>query len=453
MADLKTIGQRIIRRDGVAKLTGRALYPEDLTMEGMIFGATLRSPHAHAKILGIDTSAAETAPGVVKVMTHKDVTGHNSHGVLYKDHDVFCANKVRRIGDPVAVVLAETEEQAKEALKLIQVSYEELPAVFDPRDAMKPGAPVVNEYADRFFFYDENMDMVFEKPTDGRYPNLLFHYRCRKGEEVDQIWDQCAAVAENEFFSPFIDTVFLQPESGIAYKGDDGKLVISAATQYAHFDRLEIADATGLPESEIRIINPTIGGAFGAREDITLQVHIALGTIHTGRPVKMTYSREESFYAHSKRHPIHMKAKMGADADGKLMAFEAELYGDSGAYASWAINVLRKAGIHVTGPYVIPNVKVDSYAAYTNNPFAGAMRGFGATQVPMVHETLLEMLAEKLGIDAFEIRRRNIYRVGSDTANGQILTDSVPLDRCLDAIEKAMNDDPMVDPATGGDQA
>lgn len=448
MAELKSVGQSLKRRDGADKLTGRAIYPEDLSREGMLYGSTLRSPHAHAKILNIDIQAAQEAPGVIKVLTHKDVTGHNSHGVLYKDHDVFCAAKVRRIGDPIAVVLAETEEQAQAAVKLIDVAYEVLPAVFDPREAMKPGAPVVNEYAQRFFYYDENMEMVFDKPENDPYPNVIFHYKCRKGD-VDSAWASCAAVAESTFFSPFVDTAFLQPESGIAYRDDAGRLVVSAASQYLHFDRVEISDALGIPEKDLVILNPVVGGAFGAREDITLQIHIALGVIHTGRPVKMTYTREESFYAHSKRHPIYMTCKMGADSSGKIIAFEALLHGDSGAYTSWAINVMRKAGVHVTGPYEIPNVKVDSYAVYTNNPFAGAMRGFGATQVPMAHETLLEMLAEKLGIDSFEIRKRNIYRLGSETGNGQILNDSVPLDRCLAAIEAAMAAEPM-EPVKGG---
>lgn len=450
MTAFKSVGQSIRRRDGADKLTGRAVYPEDISMEGMLHGVTVRSPHAHAKIISIDIHAAEKAAGVVKVLTADDVAGHNSHGVLYKDHDVFSKTKVRRIGDPIAVVLAETEDQARAAAKLVDIGYEILPAVFDPREAMKPGAPVVNEYAQRFFHYDENMDLVHEKPENDPFPNVIFHYRCRKGD-TDAVWDSCAAVAESEFFSPFVDHAFLQPESGIAYRGKDGRLVVSAASQYMHFDRIELSDALGIPESELVILNPVIGGAFGAREDITLQIHIALGVLHTGRPVKMTYTREESFYAHSKRHPIYMACKMGADADGKLLAFEALLHGDSGAYTSWAINVMRKAGVHITGPYEIPNVKVDSYAVYTNNPFAGAMRGFGATQVPIAHETLMEMLAEKLGLSSFEIRRRNMFREGSETANGQILNASVPMGQCLAAIEAAMAAEPM-EQETGGVQ-
>lgn len=442
MSGYKAIGRSIRRRDGYDKLTGRAVYPEDLVMDNLLYGVTVRSPHAHARILKIDTAAAEAAAGVVKVLTAADVTGHNSHGVLYKDHEVLCQHKVRRIGDPVAVVLAETEDQARVAAALVAVTYEELPAVFDPEEAMKPGAPVVNEYAQRFFFYDENLQEVYEKPENDPYPNLIFHYRCRKGNP-ERVWDQCAAIAEDTFFSPFVDHAFLQPESGIAWRGEDGRLTVSAASQYLHFDRLELAEALGLEEKELVILNPVVGGAFGAREDITLQIHIALGVLLTGRPVKMTYTREESFYAHSKRHPIKMRCRMGADADGRLLAFEAVLHGDSGAYTSWAINVMRKAGVHITGPYEIPHVAVDSYAAYTNNPFAGAMRGFGATQVPIAHEVLIERLGQQLGLDSFEIRKRNIFRVGSETANGQILSTSVPMDLCLEAIEAAMAAEPM----------
>jgi nicotinate dehydrogenase large molybdopterin subunit len=442
MADLKQVGQRVLRRDGVAKLTGRALYPDDLTMDNMAYGATVRSPYAHAQIVSIDTDSAKKAPGVLGVFVSDDVPGHNSHGVLYKDHNVFCKTKVRRIGDPVAFVVAETEAQAREGAKLVDVTYRELPAVFDTKEALKPGAPVVNEYAERFFFYDDNQDIMFEKPVNDPYPNLIFKYRCRKGDaESDAIWSSCAEIAEGEFHSPFVDVAFLQPESGIAYVDEDGRLVMTASTQYMHFDRVELADALGIEEHRIRVINPVVGGAFGAREDITLQIHVAVAAMKLGRPVKATYTREESFYAHSKRHPMAMKARMGSDADGKLVAFEAEVYSDSGAYASWAINVTRKACVHITGPYQIPNVKVDGYAAYTNNPFTGAMRGFGATQVPMVHETLMDILAEKLGMDKFEIRMKNMYRVGSQTANGQIISESCPLDRCLEAIQKAMNEE------------
>ncbi|AFS78946.1 xanthine dehydrogenase, molybdenum-binding subunit XdhA [Gottschalkia acidurici 9a] len=439
MADLKQVGKSIIRRDGVDKLTGKAIYPEDIIMEDMAYGATVRSPYAHAKIVAIDTKKAKSADGVLEVFTADDVPGENAHGVLYRDHNVFCKEKVRRIGDPVAFVVAETQEQARDAAKLVEVTYEELPAIFSPEEGLKSDAPVVNDYSDRFFFYDKDMNTVYEKPENIPYPNLIFRYKGRKGEcESESIWKECAAIAESEFNSPFVESAFLQPESGIAYVDENDKIVVTVSTQYMHFDRTEIAEALNVDEKRVRVVNPAIGGAFGAREDISLQIHLAIAALRLRRPVKATYTREESFYAHSKRHPMKIKAKMGANKEGKLIAFEAEIYSDSGAYASWAINITRKACVHVTGPYQIPNVKVDGYSVYTNNPFGGAMRGFGATQVPIVSETLIDMLAEKLDIDKFEIRKKNIFRVGSETANGQIITESCPLDVCIDTVEKAM---------------
>lgn len=449
------IGSSVTRRDALWKITGRAVYPDDIYIDNMLYGATLRSKIPCGKIKSIDFEKARNLKGVVAIFTAEDLPGINKHGVLYKDHMVFCTDRVRRIGDPIAFVVGESKEITEKALKFINVNYEVYEGVFDPLEGLKVDAPVVNEYEDRFFFYDKDKKLLFEKPKEYPFPNLIYRYKCRQGkwltsstspeeeklesdEWSDSIWKECKAVAEESFHSPFVETAFLQPESGIAYMDEEGRLVVTASTQYMHFDRTEIAEALGIEEERVRIINPSIGGAFGAREDITLQIHIALAALKLGRPVKATYSREESFFTHSKRHPMYIKAKMGADSQGKLMAFEAKIISDSGAYASWAINVTRKAGIHITGPYVIPNVKIDAYAVYTNNPFTGAMRGFGATQVGMVHETLIEILAEKLGIDPFEIRKKNIYKVGSSTANGQIIKDGCPLDICLETVEREM---------------
>jgi CO/xanthine dehydrogenase Mo-binding subunit len=271
---------------------------------------------------------------------------------------------------------------------------------------------------------------------DGK-PNLIYHYKCRRGD-VAQGFSDSAVVIERHYVSPFVDHVFLQPESGLAYVEDD-KVFIIASSQYPHFDQYEIAESIGWPNERVVILNPAVGGAFGGREDITMQVHLALAAIALDRPVKTTFSREESFYAHSKRHPVYMRLKVGADKEGKLLALEAELHGDTGAYASWAINVMRKAGVHITGPYEIPNVYVDSYSVYTNNPYAGAMRGFGATQVPIAYEQHMDILAEALGLTPFEIRMKNLFRKGSVTANGQVLTESVPLETCLLTLERAMN--------------
>lgn len=413
--NLDVVGKSVIRVDGLSKVTGKAIYPQDIYMENMLYAKTLRStkPHAYFKL---DTSEAEKIDGVIKVLTAKDVPGHNSHGVLFKDHEVFCNKKVRRIGDPIALVVAETEKIAEQALEAIKVEYDEIEAVFDPEEAMKETAPEIHEGNN----------------------NIVYHYKIRKGN-VEEAFKECDVIAENEYYVPMVDHVFLQPEAGVAYVEEDGTIVVAAATQYPHFDQIEVAEAMGVPTEKIKIINPAVGGAFGGREDITLQIHLAIATKVTGRPVKAVYSREESFEAHSKRHSIKMRYKTGATKDGKLLAMEATLIGDTGAYASWAINVMRKAGVHSTGPYEIPNVKVDSYAVYTNNPFAGAMRGFGATQPPIAYEQQMDILAEKIGIDPITFRMKNIFKVGSETATGQLLSESIPLDRCIDAVEKNMN--------------
>ncbi len=412
---LDVVGKSVIRVDGLSKVTGKAIYPQDIYMEGMLYGKTFRSTKPHA-CFKLDITEALKIDGVVKILTAKDVPGHNNHGVLFKDHEVLCNKKVRRVGDPIAFVVAESEKIAEKALKAIKIEYEELEALFDPSEAMKETAPQIH---------------------DGN-SNIVYHYKLRKGN-IEEAFKECDVIVENEYFVPMVDHVFLQPEAGIAYMEEDDTIVVAVATQYPHFDQIEVAEAMGLPTEKIKIINPAVGGAFGGREDITMQIHLAMATKITGKPVKAIFSREESFEAHSKRHSVKMKYKTGATKEGKLLAMEATLIGDTGAYASWAINVMRKAGVHATGPYEIPNVKVDSYSIYTNNPFAGAMRGFGATQVPIAYEQQMDILAEKLNMDPVTFRLKNIFKVGSETATGQLLDESVPLDKCIEEVEKKMN--------------
>ena len=375
---LEVVGKNILRIDALSKVTGRALYPEDFYMEGMVYGKTLRSkvPHAYIKV---DTSRAEKIDGVIKIFTHKDVP-NNKHGVVFKDHEVFCSEKVRRIGDPIAFVVAKDRKTCELALENILVEYEEIEGVFDPIEAMKDDAPKVHGDS-----------------------NIVYHFKIRKGD-VEEGFKNSHVIVENTYKTHMVDHAFLQPEAGLSFIDEEGRITVIVATQYPHYDREEIASALKIAEDKVRLINANIGGAFGGREDISLQIHLALAAHELKMPVKVVYSREESFLAHSKRHPLIMKYKTGADKDGKLLALEAEIIGDTGAYASWATNVLRKSGVHATGPYFIPNVKVDSYAVYTNNPYAGAMRGFGATQVPIAHEQQMDMLAEKLGMDPITIR-------------------------------------------------
>lgn len=410
---LQVVGKDIIRVDARSKVLGKALYPDDIYMEDMVYGMTLRSklPHAYIKV---DTSQAEKIDGLLKIFTYKDVA-NNEFGVVFKDHQVFCQDKVRMIGDPIAFVVGETREICEEALGKIKVEYEELEAVFDPIQAMEENAPRIHDTS-----------------------NIMYHFKIRKGD-LEEGFRNSQVIVENTYSTHMVEHAFLQPESGLAFIDEDGKLAIIVATQYPHYDREEIASALGLPEDKVRVINANIGGAFGGREDISLQIHLALAAQVLKRPVKTIYSREESFIGHCKRHPVIMKCRTGADKDGRLMAMEAELIGDTGAYASWATNVMRKAGVHITGPYFIPNVRVDSYAVYTNNPYAGAMRGFGATQVPIAHEQQMDILAEKLGLDPVEIRMKNIFNKGSMTATGQVLTDSVPIGECIERLAERMD--------------
>ncbi len=408
--NLNIIGKDILRVDGLSKVTGKALYPQDLYMDDMVYGKTLRSDKAHAYI-EVDVKEAERIKGIIKIFTYKDVP-INHYGVVFKDHEVFCSEKVRQIGDPIAFVVGENERVCKEALKKIKVYYEEIEGVFSPIDAMKEDSPKIHGNT-----------------------NIVYHYKLRRGD-IEEGYNNSYVVVENTYKTHMVDHAFLQPEAGLAFVDKENILTVMVATQYPHYDRKEVAAALNLPEEEVKIINTNVGGAFGGREDISLQIHLALAAYTLKKPVKAIYSREESFIAHSKRHPLIMKYKTGADKNGYLQIMEAEIIGDTGAYASWATNVLRKSGVHATGPYFIPNVKVDSYAVYTNNPFAGAMRGFGATQIPVAHEQQMDILAEKLGIDPISIRMKNIFEKGSISATGQIMLESVPIDRCIEEVVK-----------------
>lgn len=405
---LDVVGKNIIRVDAYSKVTGKAEYPQDIYMEDMLYAKTIRSSKAHANIK-VHIEEAEQYDGIVKVITAKDVP-NNTHGVVFRDHEVLVDKRVRRIGDPIAFIVGKSARSCREGAKLVKIEYEELEGVFDPVKAMEEDSPKVHGDT-----------------------NIMYHYKLRTGD-IEEGFKNSYVIAENTYTTHFAEHAFLQPEAGISYIDSNGLVTLAVATQYPHYDRDEIAKALNMEPEKVRVINTNIGGAFGGREDISLQIHLSLATFILKKPIKCIYDREESFLAHAKRHPMIMKYKTGADESGKLLAMEAEIIGDTGAYASWATNVLRKAGVHATGPYEIPNVKVDSYAVYTNNPYAGAMRGFGATQVPIAHEQQMDILAEKLGMDPIEFRMKNIFRNGSTTSTGQVLLESVPLDRCLEEV-------------------
>jgi CO/xanthine dehydrogenase Mo-binding subunit/aerobic-type carbon monoxide dehydrogenase small subunit (CoxS/CutS family) len=431
LAPLNVVGHSYPRPDAVAEVTGTAKFADDYTFSGMLYGATLRAAYPHARILSMDASQARALPGVHAVLTHEDVPGRNRHGLVYLDWPVLCDDKVRYLGDAVAIVAADTPEIAAEALKHIRVDYEPLPVVASAEQAREPGAAIVHE----------------EKSTaDGESGNLLEHIKLRHGD-VDEGFAQADVVVEREYRTPAYDHMFMEPECSIGvpagYDAGDfryDKVTIYVGSQIPYADRAQVAAALGLPEDQVRIVGTLVGGGFGGKEDIMGQIHAALLARATGRPVKILYDRAESMLAHPKRHATVIRIKTGARRDGTLVAVQAELVGDAGAYASLSTHVLTRATTHATGPYAVPHARVDCYAMYTNNPPAGAFRGFGVTQSAFAVESNMDILAHELGMDPFMLRRKNALRIGAETATGQVLHESVGLLDCLDWVETRLQE-------------
>ena len=407
---LNVIGRPLPRPDSVLKVTGKALYSDDFNFPGMLHARTLRAKYPHARILKIDTSKAKALPGVHAVLTADDIPGEKNHGLVIADWPALAVDKVRYIGDPVAIVAADTRDIATAALALIDVEYELLPVVSDPVQAYQPDAPKVMESG-----------------------NLLKHIKVRKGE-MEQGFAEADVVLEETFHTPTYEHAFLEPECSIGRIAEDGRYEIIVGSQIPYQDRSQVARCLGVADDQVRIKGALIGGGFGGKEDIAGQIHVALLTRATGRPVKMLYDRHESLIFHPKRHATQITIKIGAKNDGTLTAIETTLYGDSGAYASLGEKVMTRATTHSAGPYEVPNVKADCYAMYTNNPPAGAFRGFGVLQSAFAVESAMDMLAERLGIDAVELRRKNLHRVGSVTNTGQTLRESVGLEKCLELV-------------------
>jgi xanthine dehydrogenase molybdenum-binding subunit len=426
---LTHIGKAIPRPDAVEKVTGKAMYADDCQFAKMLYGATLRSEHPHARILTIDASAALALPGVHCVLTQKDIPGELRHGLVEYDWPAFAGGDypARYVGDPIALVVAETDEVAHDALRLIKVDYEVLPVVTDPVMARQPDAPVLHP----------------DRP-DG---NLLKHIKVRHGD-IEAGFAAADVIVERTYRTPMTEHAFLEPECSVAMPagwndpryGPHDKLTIYVGSQIPYADRDQVARCLGLPKEAVRIKGTVMGGGFGGKEDIAGQFHAALAAQVTGRPVKVLYTREESLRFHPKRHATIIRIKTGAKRDGTFTAVEAELYGDSGAYASLGEKVMTRATTHATGPYVVGSAKIDCYAMYTNNAPCGAFRGFGVTQSAFAVESNMDLVAEALGMDPIELRRKNAMRVGAMTATGQVLRDSVGLLTCLEKVEQAIRD-------------
>ncbi|MCC6616246.1 MAG: molybdopterin-dependent oxidoreductase [Anaerolineae bacterium] len=417
---MDVISQSVPPQEVVAKVTGKAKYTDDYVFPGMLYARTLRSPYPHARILDIRTDKARALPGVQAVLTHEDVPAENLHGLVYRDWPVLCGDVVRYVGDAVAIVAADTEELAAMALSLIEVDYEPLPVVADPISAHRDDAPVLHP----------------EHPTG----NLLKHIKVRHGD-IEQGFAEADVIVEHEYHTPTTEHAFLEPECAIGvpegFPGHD-KLTVYVGSQIPYQDRNQIAQAMGLPEERIRVIGTLIGGGFGGKEDIAGQIHVAMLANVTQRPVKMLYTRQESLIFHPKRHATIIRIKTGAKRDGTLTAVQAELYGDGGAYASLSDKVMTRATTHATGPYYLPNAKIDCYVMYTNNVPSGAFRGFGVTQSAFAVEQNMDMLAQALDIDPLEFRRMNAQKVGVTTATGQLLRESVGLLQTIDDVKRDM---------------
>jgi len=412
---MSVVGKRVKRVDVLEKVTGKALFADDLRFEDMLYAKVLRSPLPHARIRRVDTSLAEALRGVRAVLTARDIPGESTIGILgdpFRDQPVLADEKVRFVGDPIAIVAADSPKIAEEASKLIQVEYEELKPVFDPVEAMREDAPRVHEGG-----------------------NIAGHRKIRRGD-VEEGFAQADVIIEGTYKTPFQEHAHLEPEAGVARVDEKGNVTVWACTQFPSNVREEIARCLGLSLNKVRVIQTVTGGGFGAKLDISVHCHIALLALKTGRPVKLVYTRPESIMTSTKRHPFIIKYKTGATREGKLLVVEIEIIGDTGAYASYGPAVLTRAAVHATGPYNVPNVKIDAYTVYTNNPICGAMRGFGVPQIAIAHETQMDNLAEKLGMDPIEIRLKNAFDLGSRTATGQLLAHSVGIKKTLQEAQK-----------------
>ena len=404
------IGESVSRPDGVPKVTGEFEYSSDLHMDGMLWGATLRSPHPHASIRSIDASEAEAMPGVFAVLTHEDVPGRKVYGMEIPDQPVLAWEKVRYEGEAIALVAADHPETARRAMERIKIDYEVLDSITNAEAAMAKDAPKLH--------------------LSG---NLLRRVDVRHGDP-DATAD---VIVTGEYEVGMQDQAFLGPESGLAVPDGEGGVDLHISTQWLHVDRDQVAESLGLLPEMVRLTLSGVGGAFGGREDLSMQIHACMLALHANRPVKMVYGREESFYGHVHRHPAKMRYEHGATADGKLVFVRAKLVFDGGAYASSSNAVCLNAATFACGPYDVPNAEIESLMLYTNNPPCGAMRGFGAVQVCFAHEAQMDKLAEKLGMDPVELRVKNAIEPGMKFPFGQEVPYPAPVREILERV-KAM---------------
>ena len=418
------VGTSAVRPDGRGKVTGEFAYGSDLWMDDMIWGVTLRSPHPYARIKSIAIGEALATAGVYAVLLSDDVPGQNAYGLEHADQPVLAADVVRYAGEPVALVAADHPEIARVAARKIAVDYEVLEPITDAVAALEPGAPRLHPGG-----------------------NLVRHLKIRKGDPAPR----ADVVVTGTYEIGMQDQAFLGPEAGLAVPDGTGGVDLFVSTQWLHVDQRQVCAALGLPPDRVRLTLAGVGGAFGGREDLSMHVHACLLALHTGKPVKMMYSREESFFGHVHRHPARITYEHGANADGTLVYVKATIYLDGGAYASSTSAVVGNAGTMGAGPYVVPNVHIDAYGVYTNNPPCGAMRGFGSVQAAFGYEAQMDKLAAALGMDPVEFRCRNAMEMGSTAPTGQVIDSPAPVAEMLRRVEQMplpSGDDPGPPAAT-----
>ncbi|MDM8539995.1 xanthine dehydrogenase family protein molybdopterin-binding subunit [Desulfococcaceae bacterium HSG9] len=408
------VGRSVGRHGGRALVRGRSLFAEDdlLPKEALVL-KVLRSKKHHARILSIDTAKARGIRGVTGILTASDIPGINQYGVIIKDQPLLAEDKVRFAGEAIALVAAENEEVAEEALQAIAVKFQDLPPVFDPESALASETALVHKKG-----------------------NLLSRKTVRKGD-VEEGFKRSDIVVERTYHTQLAEHGYLEPDAGNGTIDKNGNLIIRVCTQNPHYDRKDVAALLGLEEERIRIVQTTTGGGFGSKLDLTVQGFIGLALYHFQRPVRMVFSREEAFIATSKRHPSRIHLKSGVSKDGKLLSLQARMLFDTGPYSSYGMPLTMRAAIQITGPYKVENVDVESISVYTNNPVAGAMRGVSVVQTTFASESQMDILARKVGMNPLEFRKINAMKPGSKTATGQQLTHSVGFLKTLNSLQPA----------------
>ncbi len=414
----RRVGDSASRPDAVPKVRGDFVYSSDLQVEGMLWGATVRSPHPYARIVSIDTAEAVASPGVKAVLTHEDVPGRKVYGLEIPDQPVLAFDVVRYWGEAVALVAADSPEEARRAAHKVRVDYQVLVPLTDPELALTPEASHLHEGG-----------------------NVTRQVRIRRGDQDAR----ADVVVTGEYEIGMQDQAPLGPESGLAIPDSEGGVDLYIATQWLHIDRDQLADSLALPPEKVRLTLAGVGGAFGAREDLSMQAHACLLALRTGRPVKIAYSRPESFVGHVHRHPGRLRYEHGATRDGKLVYVKARILLDGGAYASSSTAVIANACCFAVGPYECPNATIDGWVVYTNNPPCGAMRGFGSVQNCYAHEAQMDKLAAALGMDPIEVRISNAMKTGSSMVTGQVVEGPVPVAELLRRVR-----DVPLPPATTG---